>query len=50
MVTQALYFGDTLPNNYDKINQVWLKTGKSEVSNQTPDEFKFDIGHYKTTT
>ena len=33
-MTQALYFGDTLQDNYDKINQVWLKTEKREVNNQ----------------
>ena len=28
MAFQAIYFGDILPDNYDKVKQIWLKTGK----------------------
>ena len=29
---------------------MWLNTGESWVTNQTPDKSKLDFGYYKTTT
>ena len=48
MAFQAIYFGDILPDNYDKVKQIWLKTGKGDANNESPNEFHFDFGNYKT--
>ena len=32
MAFQAIYFGDILPDNYDKVKQIWLKTGKGMLT------------------
>ena len=44
---QSLYFGDELPDNYDKIKQIWLKTRKFEMNIGIPNEFYLDFSNYK---
>ena len=38
-----------LPDNCDKSKQVWLKTGKNDLGNETLNIFHFNFGNYKTT-